>query len=476
MNYKHNIFLLVASMIVLSGCQPQTVIEAGYQPPIVPVRISVNSRGEVGISAYNEIIKPIGTFDLSDLVSVDTIRSQYANNILIVRVDNEATVYQLEEGNQFDIIFNDENTLYKVVAFYKEAGGDIILELESVYVSSEPEGSESNSSNYSCDDLNGVKLSVGESARVVWPKVNLRAQPVIPEVWDANIVAQVVEGADVTIIGGPECAYEGTWWEVQTEGGITGWSREFVSDGYLLSLISNSQTPEPDILNTNINPTQILNNAFEEIDQQFINLVIGNLAFNKPEKMNIEDVAVIELIISPLFPASELATQLVEQGNFVTSTADPTVLISPSGEISTVETSQIEITPLMKAVLLPQDSEAFMVKEMHDNAEQVISSVETTTWRWSVTAKKEGSQTLELVIYQLVKYDGKEFWHEVETYKADIVVEVTLGDRVKALDWYWIAGFIVTLVGAIIGVWKWLDERKKKAEESKPPVPVRRIK
>jgi hypothetical protein len=112
---------------------------------------------------------------------------------------------------------------------------------------------------------------------------------------------------------------------------------------------------------------------------------------------------------------------------------------------------------------------------MHDNAEQVISSTETTTWRWSVTAEKEGSQTLELVIYQLVKYDGKEFWHEVETYKADIVVEVTLGDRIKSLDWYWIAGFIVTLIGVILGIWKWLDERKKSAAESKP-TPIRRIK
>lgn len=130
----------------------------------------------------------------------------------------------------------------------------------------------------------------------------------------------------------------------------------------------------------------------------------------------------------------------------------------------------------MKAVLLPRDSEAFAVTAMHDNAEQVVSSVETTAWRWSVTAKKEGSQTLELVIYQLVKYDGKEFWHEVETYKANIVVEVTLGDRVKSLDWKWIAGFIIALIGSVLGILKWLDELKKKAAENKPSAPVRRKK
>jgi hypothetical protein len=157
-----------------------------------------------------------------------------------------------------------------------------------------------------------------------------------------------------------------------------------------------------------------------------------------------------------------LATQIVERGNFVTSTAEPNVLIAPNGETVTVATSQIEITPRMKAVLLPQDPEAFTVTEMHDNAEQVVSSVETTAWRWSVTAKKEGTQTLELVIYQLVKYDGKEFWHEVKTYKADIVVEVTLGNKVKALDWKWIfATLLIPLAG---GLWAWWKSRNKKAD------------
>jgi hypothetical protein len=210
------------------------------------------------------------------------------------------------------------------------------------------------------------------------------------------------------------------------------------------------------------NPTQTLQAAFSDVDSQFENSLKGNIAFNKPEQMKKDEATSIELILSPSLSQPVLATQLVDQGGFVTSTAEPNVLIAPNGETVTVTTSQIEITPRMKAVLLPQDPEAFAVTEMHDNAEQVVSSVETTAWRWSVTAKKEGSQMLELVIYQLVKYDGKEFWHEVETYKADIVVEVTLGDRVKSLDWYWIAGFIVTLVGAVLGVLKWLDERKKK--------------
>ena len=236
----------------------------------------------------------------------------------------------------------------------------------------------------------------------------------------------------------------------------------------------NVDTPIPSITSTKVvktpapvtpsmlNPTQVLEMVFGEIDNQFKNNFKSNIAFNKPQQMKKDETAIVELLLNPSLSLSELATQIVSNGGFVTSTSEPNVLIDPNGGIHQVEISKIDITPRMKAVLKSQDSEAFTVTEMHDNAEQVVSSVETTAWRWSVTAKKEGSQTLELVIYQLVKYDGKEFWHEVETYRTNIEVEVTLADRVKSLDWYWIAGFIVTLIVAVVTIWKWLDERKKK--------------
>ncbi len=209
------------------------------------------------------------------------------------------------------------------------------------------------------------------------------------------------------------------------------------------------------------NPTQTFQAAFSEIDKQFENLLKGNIAFNRPEQMKKDETTSIELILSPSLSQPVLATQLIDQGGFRTSTAEPNLLIAPNGEAVTVETSQIEITQRMKAVLLSQDPEAFTVTEMHDNAEQVVSSVATTTWRWSVTAKKEGSQTLELVIYQLVISDGKDYWHEVETYKANIVVEVTPLDKIKSLDWKWIfATLLIPLAG---GLWAWWKNRNKKA-------------
>ncbi len=236
MKHTSNFIVYIVCILFLSACQPQADIEIGYQPPYVPVRISVNSRGEVNAEASYEWVTSIGTFDIGGGVSVNAIRGDYSSDILIVRVDNKAAVYQLEEGAQFDITFDDSNTLYKKVAFHKESGGDIILELESVQGGAAPQAEESgsDSAGYWCNDLNGVKLQVGDGARIVWPKVNLRSSPEVPQTWDANIVAQVEEGVRVTIIGGPECAHEGTWWQIRTEDGDTGWMREFISDGYLL--------------------------------------------------------------------------------------------------------------------------------------------------------------------------------------------------------------------------------------------------
>ncbi len=211
------------------------------------------------------------------------------------------------------------------------------------------------------------------------------------------------------------------------------------------------------------NSTQTLQAAFDEIDKQFTNLSIGQIAFSKPEEMKIEDTTTVELILNPSVPESILATQLVTNSGFITSTADVNNLMVPSGESVSIETSQIEITPRMKAVLLAQEPGAFIIQEMHDNAEQVVSSENTTTWRWTVTAQKEGSQTLELIIYQLVKYDDKEFWHEVETYKSSIVVYVTVSDRIKSLDWKWIASAI--LIPLIAVIWNWF--RNKKSDEGK---------
>ncbi|WKZ38767.1 MAG: SH3 domain-containing protein [Anaerolineales bacterium] len=88
---------------------------------------------------------------------------------------------------------------------------------------------------YWCDDLSKVKLKVGDRAKVLWLKVNLRTAPIVPQEYYENSIAKLEEGTTITIIGGPACAHEGTWWQVRTGRGQTGWMREYVkSSGYLI--------------------------------------------------------------------------------------------------------------------------------------------------------------------------------------------------------------------------------------------------
>jgi len=225
--------------------------------------------------------------------------------------------------------------------------------------------------------------------------------------------------------------------------------------------LAQTATSTPEVVLTP-NVTGTIQAAFGEIDQQFKNTLQSSIAFNKPQAMKRGEATVIELLLNPAVSVDAIATELVEHGDLATSTAEPNQLISPSGNPTDIETAVINITPRMKAVLIAHDPDAFTITALHDNNEQVIVSTESTIWRWSVTAKKEGSQRLELILYQLIKYDEQEFWHEVETYKADIVVDVTMADRIKSLDWQWYAGFALSVAGLGFGVYKWLDERKKK--------------
>jgi hypothetical protein len=213
------------------------------------------------------------------------------------------------------------------------------------------------------------------------------------------------------------------------------------------------------------NATQTIQATFREIDYQLETVLRSNIAFNRLERMKQDDTVDVELLLSPSLMESELATQIVERRSLATSTAEPGVLIAPGGQVVSVETGQVEITPLMKAVLISADPEAFVIVQIHDSAEQAISTTNATTWRWSVTAKKKGAQRMELVIYRLIKYDGKEYWREVETYKAEIAVEVTPLQQLQTWDWQWIASAV--LIPLVIALWSWWRNRNKKPE----PVP-----
>ncbi len=187
-----------------------------------------------------------------------------------------------------------------------------------------------------------------------------------------------------------------------------------------------------------------LDEQMAQIDSILKQTIAASIAYNKPESMNLDQTTTIELLLNPTMSPEALGTQVTEPGQ--------------------VTSASIQITPRMKALLIANDETAFIIKPIHDNPEQLVSDTETTRWSWLVTAKKSGTQRLTLVVYRLVQFDGQDYWREVQTYKADIDIKVTMFQRIAALDWAWIIGILVSAI-AIPAFWRWYDNRKKQKSQ-----------
>lgn len=189
---------------------------------------------------------------------------------------------------------------------------------------------------------------------------------------------------------------------------------------------------------------------FEIIDTMLKQSIPASIAYNDPSEMEVGKPITIELRLNPSISEPELAREVEESGEVVTGI--------------------VEITPQMKAEILPADEEAFTIRPIHDDPVQLVSTVETTRWAWYVTAEKEGPQQLTIVLYRLIRYEESDSWREVESYKSDIDVQVTLLGRLQSLGWGWTAAALLILVG--IGA-SWYRQRPGiKRVESSPPLPA----
>ena len=201
----------------------------------------------------------------------------------------------------------------------------------------------------------------------------------------------------------------------------------------------------------------------EQVEAELRNALQGNFTYTAPSAMKLMETFTIELLLNPSLSNTELATQIVQNSGLVTSTAEPGVLLTTSGGEVKVVGSQAEITPLMKAVLIALDPQAFDIQPIHDNEVQVVGKNSTTSWRWLITAREGGLQKLILVIYRQVKIDKAAYWRSVQAYRAEITVDVTFTQWLASLDWKWIIGVLITAL-LIPAFWRWMDRRNKPSE------------
>jgi TIR domain len=194
---------------------------------------------------------------------------------------------------------------------------------------------------------------------------------------------------------------------------------------------------------TNIDGSSSVQEKLQQIDQVLGQSVQSSIAYNVPNTVTLDNSVTIELLLNPSVTPTQLASQITENG--------------------VVETAIIDITPMMKAELIPQTEEALIVRPIHADAVQIVSNLETTRWAWLVTGKKSGPQKMILVIYRLVKFEGQEYWREVKSYQSEINVEITLGQRLQSLGGVWLAGALIAIV-LLAFLWRGYEQGRKPLE------------
>lgn len=98
-------------IIIFSACSPKAAI--GYQPPVLPIKISIDTNGIVEVTWEGSVQTAIGTFSIDIGSDFDT---NY-ESVLFVNVDNKMKLYDLNGHD--NIIITLESGNYKQVDLRK---------------------------------------------------------------------------------------------------------------------------------------------------------------------------------------------------------------------------------------------------------------------------------------------------------------------------------------------------------------------
>jgi hypothetical protein len=226
-------------------------------------------------------------------------------------------------------------------------------------------------------------------------------------------------------------------------------------------IVEETASEEPTTIQTTSSPIAIstesspatpipLPEALATIDAELQNTLEGSIAHNAPDEMTIDGIVDVQLLISPsseFMPPSALASEISAPGQVVSET--------------------LEITPWMRAELESPNPDAFFIRAVHSESEQVLSSIEPTEWKWSVLAREPGEQLLYITVYRLLEVEGRENWRAVEEYRHDMNVEVTWSYRLANIGEAFSSAVIFpVMVILLAGFVTWLARRLWRSSDS----------
>ncbi len=126
------------------------------------------------------------------------------------------------------------------------------------------------------------------------------------------------------------------------------------------------------------------------------------------------------------------------------------------------ESAVVKYSSTMKAELISENKKAFEITPITPDT-QVISSINTTSWKWDVTPLEQGEQNLHLSLTAFLDIAGKEKALSIKTFDKVIKVNISYPDEISffiQINWKWILG---SLLFPLVGLW-WKNKGKKEEE------------
>lgn len=218
--------VLLVAMLFLMACNSGATPYVGYQPPGIPVTITIDIHGRVQVEWHGSYQTPIGTFSVG--VNVDPAQMfPNADGTLTVRIDGNDVIYDL--GGNEDINIHLDSGYYKEVNLQK-TGKNWLFEVVKI-----SENAKGNTPSSVCGGAPSPHLSVGSYAYVSNnPPVNNRVRegPGL----NYTQVGSILNGHSMKVLSGPQCNDGYYWWKVQAtrNANVVGWTAEGDSSSYWL--------------------------------------------------------------------------------------------------------------------------------------------------------------------------------------------------------------------------------------------------
>lgn len=181
-------------------------------------------------------------------------------------------------------------------------------------------------------------------------------------------------------------------------------------------------------------PPPVTSSPLDEVDRQLKAMETANIAFNSPQKMNLDEEASIQLLLDLNASIDELKGQLTETG--------------------VKEGANVKVSTRMMAHLSGAD---FTITSSGDET-QAVSRTTPTEWRWTVKSKSVGQHRLNLTLTAWIMVAGKETSRTIKTFSKDIDVEVTRRQQAVSFfdeNWKWLwASILVPVAGLLWKKWQ----------------------